>query len=68
MEWSRIPLPDRPDGNAADAAEPLTQSAARGRELTLLLDPDTLVPGVTQGDIRPEIAAIAVPAMTTGVI
>ena len=66
MEWPRIPLPGWPDGNAADAAEPLTQSAARGRELARLLDSDTPVPGVTQGNIRPEIVAIAVPATTDG--
>ena len=66
MEWPRIPLPGWPDGDAADAAETLAQSAARGRELARLLDPDTSVPGVTQGNIRPEIASIAVPATTDG--
>ena len=66
MEWPRIPLPGWPDGDAADAAETLAQSAARGRELAQLLDPDTPVPGVTQGSIRPEVAAIAVPATTDG--
>ena len=66
IEWPRIPLPGWPDGDATDAAESLAQSAARGRELARLLDPDTPVPGVTQGNIRPEIAAIAVPATTDG--
>ncbi len=63
MEWPRIPLPGWPDG---DAAESLAESAARGRELAQLLDPDTPVPGVTQGTLHPEIAAIAVPATTDG--
>ena len=66
MEWPRIPLPGWPDGNAAAAAETLAQSAARGRELAQLLDSDIPVPGVTQGTLRPEIAAIAVPATTDG--
>ena len=43
-----------------------SQSAARGRELAALLDPDTPVPGVTEPPLRPEIAAIAVPATTDG--
>ena len=72
-----IPPTDGPDANAREsrtapsgqvgrreAAEALAQSAARGRELARLLDPDTHVPGVTSGTLRPEIAAIAVPATT----
>ena len=66
MEWPRIPLPGWPDGNAAGAAEILAASAARGRELAQLLDPETPVPGVTQGKLRPEIAALAVPTTTDG--
>ena len=66
MEWPRIPLPDWPDGKADSAAETLATSAARGRELARLLDPDTPVPGVTQGALRPEIAALAVPSTTDG--
>ena len=62
MEWPRIPLPGWPDGEAVPAAEMLTRSAAHGRELAALLDPDTPVPGVTQAPLRPPIAAIAVPA------
>ena len=64
MEWPRIPLPSWPDGEADGAAETLAASAARGRELARLLDSEAPVPGVTQGTLRPEIAAIAVPATT----
>ena len=74
MEWPRIPLPGWPDGRIAGAAEALAESAARGREFARLLDSDTPVPGVIQGQgtLRPELAVIAVPAtvggrnMTTG--
>ena len=61
-EGPRIPLPGWPDGEADGAAEALAESAERGRELARLLDPDTPVPGVTEGVLRPEIAALAVPA------
>ena len=44
------------------AAQTLAASAARGRRLARLLDPETPVPGVTTGPLRPEIAAIAVPS------
>ena len=47
---------------AEHAAQTLAASVARGRELARLLDSDTPVPGVTEGALRPEIAAIAVPA------
>ena len=68
MEWPRIPLPGWPDGD--DAAAELAASAARGRKLAALLDPDTPVPGVTEprpgapsgNALRPEIAEIAVPS------
>ena len=66
MEWPRIPLPGWPDGEAEGAAEALARSAARGRDLALLLDPDIPVPGVTEPPFRTEIAAIAVPATTDG--
>ena len=46
--------------------ETLAVSATRGRELARLLDPEAPVPGVTQGTLRPEIAALAVPATTDG--
>ena len=66
MEWPRIPLPGWPDGEADGAAETLAVSAARGRELARLLDPDAPVLGITQGTLRPAIAALAVPATTDG--
>ena len=56
--WPRIPLP---------ASENLLRaSAALGAQLAALLDPDTSAPGITTGDIRPEIRAIAIPTTTQG--
>ena len=74
MEWPRIPLPGWPDGSQDGAADELSESAARGRQLAALLDSDTPVPGVTEpipgapsgSALRPEIAAIAVPSTTDG--
>ena len=66
MEWPRIPLPGWPDGDAPGAAEELFASAAKGRELAALLDPETPVVGVTAGTLRPELAAIAVPSTADG--
>ena len=66
MGWPRIPLPGWPEGEAEGAAEALARSAARGRELAALLDPDTPAPGITEGALRPEIAAVAVPAVREG--
>ena len=66
MEWPRIPVPGWPDGSGDGAANELAASAARGRDLAALLDPDTPVPGVTEASLRPEIAAVAVPSTTGG--
>ena len=66
MEWPRIPLPGWPDGKAEGATDAFAQSAARGRELARLLDPEAPVPGVTEGALRQEIATIAVPATGDG--
>ncbi len=66
MEWPRIPLPGWPEGDASGAADELSASAARGRELAALLDPERPVPGVTAPPLRPEIAALAVPATSDG--
>ena len=65
-EGPRIPLPGWLDGDVTEAAETLVRSATRGRELAALLDPDTPVPGVTTGTLRPEVATIAVPATVDG--
>ena len=65
-EGPRLPLPGWPDGAAEGAAQALAESAARGRELAALLDAETPVPGVTQAPLRPEIAAVAVPATVEG--
>ena len=48
------------------AADELTASAARGRQLAALLDSDTPVAGVTSGPLTPAMAAIAVPAIVQG--
>ena len=66
MEWPRIPLPGWPEGKTEGAAAALAESAARGRKLAALLDPDTPVPGVTETPIRPELVVIAVPAKADG--
>ena len=66
MEWPRIPLPGWPDGRADGAAQALAESAAQGHKLAQLLDADAPVPGVTEGTLRPEIAAIAVPSTVDG--
>ena len=66
MEWPRIPLPGWPDGVADGAADALAESAARGRQLAVLLDSDTPVAGVTTGSLHPELSAIAVPMTTDG--
>ena len=66
MEWPRIPLPGWPDGDAPGSAHEVAVSAARGRELAALLDPETPVPGVTAGTLRPELAAISVPSTADG--
>ena len=66
LEWPRIPIPGWPDGTDGGSAAALAASAARGRELAALLDPDRRVSGVTYGALRPDLAVIAVPATTAG--
>ncbi len=52
QDFPRIPLPnDR---------ETLITSATIGRQIAALLDPETPVPGVTSGKLRPELKTIAV--------
>ena len=65
-EGPRIPLPGWGDGESKGATAALARSAARGRELARLLDPDTPIPGVTDGALHPGIATIAVPATGDG--
>ena len=65
-EGPRIPLPGWPGGDADGATEELATSAACGRKLAALLDVDAPVAGVTEGALRPEIAAIAVPTTVHG--
>jgi hypothetical protein len=52
QNWPRIPLPD--------TRESLEHSAQLGRELAILLDPETPVLGVTVGALRPELKSLAV--------
>ena len=66
MEWPRIPLPGWPGDDTPNAADELRASAQRGRELAALLDAETPMAGVTAGTLRPELAAIAVPATADG--
>ena len=66
MEWPRIPLPDWPNGKRASTKDKLCRSAARGRELARLLDPDMPVLGVTTGTLRPELSLFAVPSTIGG--
>ena len=66
MEWPRIPLPSWPDGREASAAAALAESAAQGRKIAALLDPETPVPGVTQAPLRPDLITIAVPSTVDG--
>ena len=64
---------DAQDGQDSDRAavfpeqrQAFCATAARGRELARLLNPDTPVSGVTAPPLRPELATIAVPATTDG--
>ena len=66
MEWPRIPLLGWPKGDADGAATELARSAALGRALARLLDPDTSVSGVTRAPFKPGIGAVAVPATVCG--
>jgi hypothetical protein len=56
QDWPRIPLP------AAKAA--LLASAALGKRIAALLDTELAVPGVTDGQIRPELKTLAVLSST----
>jgi len=56
--WPRVPLPV--------SLAVLQSSAALGAQLAALLDPDTAVPNVTTGALRPELACIGVPRTRPG--
>ena len=58
QDWPRVPLPSD--------ADLLLASAALGARLAALLDPDRPVPGVTQGDVQPELRTIAIPTTRAG--
>jgi hypothetical protein len=58
QDWPRIPLPA--------TRELLEASAALGRQVAALLDPETEVPGVSSGDIRPELRAIGAITSASG--
>jgi hypothetical protein len=58
QEWPRIPLPR--------AKETFLKSVRLGRHIADLLDAEKPVPGVTSGEIRPEISPIAVVSRTGG--
>lgn len=71
QDWPRIPLPtvvdaassrvSRAGGTRLEAASTLLRrSAAVGRQVAALLDPETPVPGVTTGKIRDEFKRVAV--------
>ena len=62
LGWPRIPLPGWPKGHMGDASAAFREAAERGRELARLLDPDTPVPGVTQGKLLTELAGLGVPS------
>ncbi len=65
-EGPRIPLPGWPNGTSEGAVETFARSAARGRHLAILLNPEMPVPGITSVPLRPDIATIAVPTTTDG--
>lgn len=52
QDWPRVPLPA--------SAEALAASAALGRRVAALLDPEAEVAGVTAGALRPDLREIAV--------
>lgn len=51
QDWPRVPLPS--------SADTLRAGATMGRQVAALLDPETDVPGVTSGKIRPELRGLA---------
>jgi len=58
QDWPRIPLPA--------TRELLETSATLGRQAAALLDPETGVPGISSGVIRPELRAVGAIASASG--
>lgn len=58
QDWPRVPLPD--------SGELLAASAEMGREVAALLDTEAGVPGVSEGDIRPELRVLGVLSSVDG--
>jgi len=58
QDWPRVPLPE--------TIEKLEASAALGQQVAALLDVETPVPGVTQGNPREELGTIAVLTTVNG--
>ena len=58
QDWPRIPLPDN--------ADLLRTSATLGARVAALLDPNTLMPDVTNGTAHPALLTIAVPTKRGG--
>jgi hypothetical protein len=57
QDWPRIPLPDSKDA--------LLASAELGKQVAALLDTETLLTGVANGNVRPELKTIAVLSATS---
>lgn len=57
-DWPRVPFPK--------TRHALEASAALGRQIAALLDVESPVPGVTQGDPRPELRSIGVLTASSG--
>ena len=66
LGWPRIPVPGWPNSPSKAAIRELLRSAAHGRQLTELLDPDCPAPTVTTGRLAPLFRSIAVPCTTDG--
>ncbi len=66
MGWPRIPLPDWPKGSSSDARESIISSAENGRRLARLLNPESAIPGVTEGKLRSDLSLIALPSTASG--
>ncbi len=58
QDWPRLPLPNN--------LKLLQRSAGLGRTLAALLDPEQAVPGVTGGQLRPEMKALGVVSRVGG--